>query len=420
MSDFLMPALGADMESGTLTEWLVQSGAEVRKGDVVAVVETHKGAIEVEIFEEGVITELVAREGDEVPVGGLLARLAKAGEAVEAAPVAEPAAAPEREAPAEAPAPAKPIEEIEEVKETAPPAPPKAPEPAPAVPPAARPMISPAARRRAAELGIDAEALPGTGIDGSVTLADVEAAGHVARPPPPKFAERKPERPRSGFDPAEMRQAIAAAMSRSKREIPHYYLTTTIDMAQSLDWLEVYNRDRPPEERLLAAVMSLKATALALKQVPQLNGLWEDGQFRPAERINIGWAIALRGGGLIAPAIRDVDQLTLAELMEALRDLVGRARGGGLRSSELTDPSFTVTSLGERGAESVIGVIYPPQVAILGLGRVSERPWVAAGKVVARPLMTASLSGDHRASDGHAGGLFLSALDRLLQEPDKL
>jgi pyruvate dehydrogenase E2 component (dihydrolipoamide acetyltransferase) len=414
MSDFLMPALGADMESGTLTEWLVEPGAEVKKGNVVAVVETHKGAIEVEIFEEGVISELVAREGDEVPVGGLLARLSRPGEKPEAREEPEPEKRPKVEKePEQRPPPEAAHPEPAERPKSEKPA-------APAPPSEARAKVSPAARRRAAELGVDPDALDGTGIDGSVTLADVEAAGHTAPPAARKHAKVKPGRAHPGFNPTEMRQAIAAAMSRSKREIPHYYLTTTIDMGRAQGWLEDYNRERPPEERLLPAVLPLKAAGLALLEVPQLNGFWKEGQFGQAERINIGWAIALRGGGLIAPAIRDVDKLSLTELMDALRDLVARARSGGLRSSELTDPSFTITSLGERGADSVIGVIYPPQVAILGLGRVSERPWVAEGEIVPRPQMLASLSGDHRASDGHTGGLFLSALDRLLQEPDAL
>jgi pyruvate dehydrogenase E2 component (dihydrolipoamide acetyltransferase) len=217
-----------------------------------------------------------------------------------------------------------------------------------------------------------------------------------------------------------MRLAIAAAMSRSKREIPHYYLASTIDMSRPLAWLESFNRQRKPEERLLPAALLLKAIALALREYPQLNGFWEDGRFRPADGVHIGWAISLRGGGLIAPAIHEVDKHSLQSLMGALRDLVGRARSGGIRGSEMMDPSFTVTSVGDRGAESVLGVIYPPQVAIMGFGRVIERPWIVDGQVTARSLIIASLAADHRASDGHLGGLFLSAVDRFLQEPEGL
>lgn len=403
MSEFLMPSLGADMQSGKLVEWVVKPGSRVRKGDVIAVVETHKGAFEVDIFEEGEISELCAAAGDVVPVGGLLARFTRPNEAPAAAATPQPVRAPLPPVTAKAPEPAVAVG--------------RAPAPqAPAPAAGQRAKVTPAARRRAAELGIDPELLEGTGIDGSVTLADVEAA-----PPPVKSAvSPPPAKPRRGFDPEQMREGIAAAMSLSKREIPHYYLSTTIDMGPALAWLEKFNGQLPPERRLLPAVLLLKATALALGEVPQLNGFWIDGHFRPSGGVHIGWAIALRGGGLIAPAIHDVDGMKLPQLMEALRDLVGRARAGGLRSSEMTDPSFTITSLGDRGVDAVTPVIDPPQVAIAGFGRIAERPWVVDGKLAVRPLLVASLGADHRASDGHIGGLFISAIERLLQEPDRL
>jgi pyruvate dehydrogenase E2 component (dihydrolipoamide acetyltransferase) len=389
MSDFLMPSLGADMEAGTLVEWRVKPGDRVRRGDIVAVVETQKGAIEVEIFEDGVVQELCVPVGREVPVGTLLARIDGEGAVAAAAP-------PKVEAPV-APPPA------------APPPPRAAPVPPP---PAAaeRVRVTPAARRRAAALGLDLASVAGSGVAGAVSLADVERAAAGA-PPPPR---------RAGFDPAAMRQAIAAAMSRSNRDIPHYFLSQTIDMARALAWLEAENARRPVPERLLPAALLLKAVARALSEVPELNGFWAEDGFRPGPGIHVGWAIALRGGGLVAPAVLDADRASLGELMRRLRDLVQRARTGGLKSSELASATITVTSLGERGAESVMGVIYPPQVALIGLGRIDLRPWVAEGAVVPRPLLTASLAGDHRASDGHRGGLLLAALDRLLQEPEKL
>jgi pyruvate dehydrogenase E2 component (dihydrolipoamide acetyltransferase) len=387
MADFLMPSLGADMETGKVVQWLVQPGSRVKRGDVVAVVETHKGAIDVEIFLDGVIDDLVP-VGQELKVGAVLAHVREAGEAA----------------------------------------------PSTVAVTAARAMVSPAARRRARELGIDPGLLRGTGSDGAVTLADVEKAGSAApsapavaaTPPaqapsaPAPAAPAAPQRPRTGFDAALMRQAIARAMARSKREIPHYYLTTTIDFAAASGWLESYNRDRAPEERLLPAALLLKATARALAEVPQLNGFYEKDAFRAGPGIHIGWAIALRGGGLVAPAIHDVDRKALPELMAALRDLVQRARAGGMRSSELTDPTVTVTSVGDRGAECVLGVIYPPQLAIIGFGRVVERPWVIQGQVQARRVVVASLAADHRASDGHVGGLLLAAIDRALQKPESL
>jgi pyruvate dehydrogenase E2 component (dihydrolipoamide acetyltransferase) len=217
-----------------------------------------------------------------------------------------------------------------------------------------------------------------------------------------------------------MRAAIAAAMARSKREIPHFYLGATIDMSRPLAWLGAENERRPVTERLLPIVLLLKAVGRALVDVPDLNGFWIDGRFQPGRGVHVGCAVSLRGGGLVAPALHDVDRKDVQTLMKELRDLVSRTRGGSLRSSELSDPTITVTNLGELGVESAFGVIYPPQVALVAFGKVVERPWVVAGKVEARPLLNASLSADHRAVDGHRGGLFLAAVDRLLQAPEAL
>jgi pyruvate dehydrogenase E2 component (dihydrolipoamide acetyltransferase) len=201
-----------------------------------------------------------------------------------------------------------------------------------------------------------------------------------------------------------MRQAIAAAMSRSKREIPHYYLTQTVEVSAMLRRLDTLNADRAPPDRILPAAMFLRAAALAMTRTPELNGFWEEGKFRAGDGIHAGWAVALRGGGLVAPAIRDADKRAIDELMGTMRDLVQRARSYGLRSSELSDPTMTITSLGDRGAESVLPIIYPPQVAMIG----------------PRPIVTFTLAGDHRASDGHRGGLLLAEIERLLQQPDAL
>ena len=382
MADFLMPSLGADMETGTVVEWRVQPGSRVKSGDIVAVVETHKGAIDVEIFLDGVIDDL-APLGQVLPVGEVLARVH---------PVGQAASTSRSESSRTLTVPA--AQAVAGV--------------------AVRAGVSPAARRRAQQLGIEPHTLHGSGVDGAVTLSDVEHAAALAKPAP------APEPAHGRFDATQMRQAIAAAMTRSKREIPHYYLTSTIDFGTASAWLEAYNRELSPEHRLLPAVLLLKATARALAEVRQLNGFFENGRWRAGPGIHIGWAIALRGGGLVAPAIHDADRKTLPELMLALRDLVQRARAGGLRSSELTDPTVTVTSLGERGAESVLGVIYPPQVAIIGFGRLVQRPWVVGGKVVARPLVALSLAADHRASDGHLGGQLLAAIEQALQAPERL
>jgi pyruvate dehydrogenase E2 component (dihydrolipoamide acetyltransferase) len=219
---------------------------------------------------------------------------------------------------------------------------------------------------------------------------------------------------------AAMRRAIARAMSRAKREIPHYYLADTIDMTKALAWLERENASRELPKRMLYSALLIKAVALAVREVPEMNGTYADDQWMPSEAVHVGVATSLRTGGLIAPAIHDVANKTVDEVMTALRDLVNRVRSGGLRSSELSDPTVTVTSLGERGCESVFPIIYPPQVAIAGFGTIVERPWAENGMVGARRVIHASVAGDHRVSDGHRGGLFLRAIGELLQKPEGL
>jgi pyruvate dehydrogenase E2 component (dihydrolipoamide acetyltransferase) len=283
---------------------------------------------------------------------------------------------------------------------------------APAVPAPARARITPLARKLAVQLGVDVTTLAGTGPGEAVTREDVERAAAAARPAAPA---------RAGVDLAAMRRTIGVAMARAKREIPHYYLAHTIDLQRAAGWLAEENTRRPVTERLLPGVLFVKAVALALREVPELNAVWREGRAEPAAAIHVGVAITLRGGGLVAPALRDADGRPLGELMAAFRDLVQRARTGGLRSSELSDPTITVTSLGDQGVETVFGIVYPPQTAIVGFGRIVRRPWVVDGGAIGpRTVVTATLSADHRVTDGHRGGLFLAAVDRLLQAPERL
>jgi len=395
MIDFKLPSLGADMDEGKLLEWKVEPGQPVKRGQVVAVVDTTKAAVEVECWQEGTMHEQLVPVGETVPVGTVLATLLAPGETAPAPGTRAPVAVIEKIAPASA-----------MTKATLPPrAPPTAPETPSAA--ATRKAVSPAARRRAQELGIDPDTLAGTGAQGAVSLEDVERA---AKAPAPAAPARRPD----------IRQAIAAAMSRSKREIPHYYLAETIPMRRALEWLAAANGKRPVTERILVGVLQLKAVALALAKAPELNGFWQDGAFVPGGGVHVGVAISLRQGGLIAPALHDVDRKDLATLMAELTMLVSRARAGSLRSSEMSDPTITVTNLGDQGTEAVHGVIYPPQVALVGFGRIATRPWVEDGELRAAPLVTASLAADHRASDGMRGARFMAALRERLQHPEEL
>lgn len=400
MGVFRMPSLGADMEAGTLVEWLKKPGDAVNSGDIIAVVETQKGAIEIEVFESGTVESQLLPVGATVPVGTGLAMIRTAD------------AAGSKEVPV---APAMP-----QIIKLAVPAQPAAAATAPAETPPVPPekKASPAARQFAAEHGIDLSLIHGTGPDAAILYVDVEnawlqqrAPGVPAKPAPP---------PKPAGEPAAMRTAIAAAMARSKREIPHYYLGHAIDVTGSIAWMTARNESRPPEERLLFSALLLKALALALAQFPEFNGHFRDGRFEAAPRVHAGLAIALRGGGLVAPAIHDTASLTLDQAMSALRDLTNRVRAGRFRGSELADPTITLTSLGERGVDWVQPVIYPPQVAIVGAGAPQLRPWVVGGRVVPCQVCQLSLAADHRVSDGHRGALLLRAIEERLQSPEAL
>lgn len=451
-----MPALGADMTEGTLLEWLIHPGDQVHKGDIVAVVDTAKAAIEVECFESGVVERLLVEPTETVPVGTPLAVINPVGAVTQRPAPAAPAE------PTAAPAPTPLVRrlarergvDLSTVHGTGPGGRitradvPAAPQPeaaspqtrravaspiaaAPVVPPSARTTsrvrATPMARRLAAEGGVDLAGVLGTGTDGAIRVADVRAkltgpeTAPAAQKAPTVEVSPTPDRHAETAGRSEaMRRAIGDLMARSKREIPHYYLSTTIDLGPAVAWLREQNRGLPVSERLVPAALLLKAAARAAREVPQLNGFFADGRFVPAPEVHLGVAVSLRGGGLVAPAIHHAADLSPAELMARLRDLVARARSGRLRGSETTDPTITVTSLGDQGVEAVFGVIYPPQVALVGLGKVVDRPCALDGLLGVRPVVTATLSADHRASDGATGARYLTALERLLRTPEEL
>lgn len=453
-----MPALGADMDAGTLLEWLVKPGDEVHKGDVIAVVDTDKAAIDVESFASGFVERLIVGPGERVPVGTVLAII---GDKAAAAGITAPAAG-------EGGQPGQPQADtcsplvrhlaeklgvdLETVRGTGHggtitrddvtrAAAPRHDRPVIAEPeagPSVRRRVTPVARRLAAELGVDVAAIAGSGTGGAVREADVRqaaeraaagggraeevprgqpsAAGATAGPVAPAAEAGAPALARAQA----MRQVTARLMARSKREIPHYYLSQTIDLTAAMSWLHDRNRELDVDDRLVPSALLLRATALAARRVPALNGYWTDGRFVAGEGVHLGVAIAVRGGGLVTPAIHDAADLPPVALMGRLRDLVARARTGRLRGSELTDATITVTNLGDQGAESVYGVIYPPQVALVGFGKVIERPVAVNGLVGARPVVIATLAADHRATDGYTGGRFLGVLADLLQRPEEL
>ena len=407
MIEFKMPALGADMDEGTLNEWLVKPGDKVTRGQIVAVVETTKAAVEIECWQEGTVHELLVPVGDTVQVGTAMATLLAPGETA-AAP--QPLVAPTVAAAEEGPAAAAVVSAPASATMAAPPAPHR------------RRWISPAARRLASSLGVDIESVTGSGPQDAVTITDVEHTAASAQKPEPKKPEpKKPEAKAVAAErAAQMRRSIAAAMSRSKHEIPHYYLADEVIMDPALTWLAERNAGRSITERVLPAVLQLKAVALAAKRFNEFNGFWQDDGFVAAPDVHVGVAISLRAGGLVAPAIHNVCTKKLDELMSDLTDLVARARAFSMRSSEMSDPTITVTNLGDQGVDSVFGVIYPPQVALVGFGKPAQRVSVIDKGIRVTTNVQATLAADHRASDGHRGALFLAAVNELLQQPDQL
>lgn len=463
MGDFRMPSLGADMEHGKMVEWLVKPGDFVHRGDVVAVVDTDKTVMDVESFEEGVVAELLVDVGATVPIGTPLARITQTpddGGEAGGRPRRQPKRGAETAgaagaAAAHAPPPVRHLAHQlgvdtagirgsgkhgavtrADVKRAAA----ARPEPVPAVKatlpdkaaqaasPAGRVRSSPRARRLAEQLDLDIGTVPGTGPDGAVTEGDIQRAVRGRGAPGPAAAPPAEQAPPAEEAPpseaqvrvASLRRAIGSLMTKSKKTIPHYYLSTTLDLRAAVEWMQLVNQQRPVAARLVPSAMLLKATALAAREVPEVNGFFTDGVFRPSSSVHLGVAVALRQGGLVAPAIHDADTLALDILMQQLRDLVSRARAGRLQRAEMADPTITVTNLGDLGVESVFGVIYPPQVAMVGLGTVVQQPWAHDGMLGVRPAVTATLSADHRVSDGLRGGRFLSRMNELLQKPEEL
>lgn len=410
MSAFLMPSLGADMEAGTLVEQLISPGDTVKHGDIIAAIETQKGVIEIESFQGGTLENWLVDLGTEVPVGTPLANIRAADEPASSGPLDE------QEAPQPLdllPAPDLPEDPVPQDPFPQPPSP-EFPEPEIQWPDEARNKMapvgqrrlraSPAARRLAAQAGFDLRSLGVQQTGTTITRADIAALVKIPA------ADPLPD----------MRRAIAAAMSRSKREIPHYYLSHRADLTNADAFVTKANANRAPEHRLLLGALFLKAIALAVPKVPEMNGYYENNAFHPSDTIHAGLAISMRGGGLVAPAVLDVATLKLDELMSTMRDLITRVRARRFRSRELTDATITLTSLGDRGVDQLYGVIYPPQVAIVGIGTPSLRPWVHEGQVVPRMIADITLAADHRVSDGRRGALFLKKIAENLLSPETL
>ena len=391
MFEFKMPKLGADMDEGILLEWKIAPRDFVKKRDIVAVVETSKGAIEIETFVDAEVESLAVKPGAIVPVGTVMAHFRVSGTQAIKSPV------------------------IDSVTQT----PPATADPLPAT---AGLPVSPRARRLAQQLQVDLANVQGTGPEGSIVAADVQAV--AARTPAAARTQYSATAVRTARKAVDLRTAIrntvAAAMSRSKREIPHYYLAQDIDVSTLLSFVESWNQAHSVADRILPALLYYKSIGIAAREFQPMNGLFANGEFQPAAAVNLGVAISLRSGGLMAPCLIDMAGKPAVELMRELKDLVLRTRKGGLRASELSMGTITVSNLGDHGVDFLAGVIYPPQVALVGIGSMRERAWVVEGALQVRRIVNFSLAADHRASDGHTGALFLRRIEELMESPEKL
>ncbi|WP_425153176.1 pyruvate dehydrogenase complex dihydrolipoamide acetyltransferase [Candidatus Palauibacter sp.] len=428
----VMAQLSPTMEEGKLIEWKVAEGDTVSQGDIVAEIETDKANMDVEALGGGVLRKIVVQAGATVPVGALIGVIAAPGESIDAL-LAEAAAARTAEAAPPEPAVAPP-EDATAVKE-----PVGATEARTADEPAGagagagtraaggRIKASPVARRMAAEGGIALASLTGSGPGGRIVKADVEAAlaSRTAAAPPrgptpvlPPLTPAPPPLPHLEDrveEPSQMRKAIARRLVQSIGPVPHFFLTTEVDMGRALELRADLNA-RFAEGRIGVNDLLLKATAEALNRHPAVNASWEENAIRYHGAVHVGIAVAV-DGGLITPVLRDAGRKGLRRISTEARDLITRARGRKLAPEEYQGGTFSVSNLGMFEIDQFTAIINPPEAAILAIGQTVEKPVVVAGEVVVRKRMRVTMSCDHRVIDGATGAAFLGTFKAMLENP---
>jgi pyruvate dehydrogenase E2 component (dihydrolipoamide acetyltransferase) len=377
VTEVIMPKLGQTMEEGKIERWLKKKGDIVEKGEILLEVTTDKATLEVEAYGSGMLRKIIVPEGQTVPVTTVIGYVAEEGEEL-------PAATKEIPVQKETESPAQAIVKTETrtqyiVKPEA----------------GAKIKASPLAKKIAAEKGIDLSKVEGTGPGGRITKEDVLTAAPSADKP----AELSP-----------MRKAIAEGMSKSKREIPHYYLINEIDMGE-------VSKKRENLSGISYTHIIIKAVAGALTEFPQLNASWQEGRIKTFDNIDIGTAVALEDG-IITPVLRNVDKKTIQEISSEFNQLAEKAKGKKLTMEEYSGATFTISNLGMFGIESFLPIINPPQACILGIGAIKEKCAAISGKVEIRPVMKMVLSADHRVVDGITTAQFMKKLTDILENPD--
>ena len=401
MSAITMPKMSDTMEEGKIVRWLKREGDQVTEGESIAEIETDKANVEMEAFEAGVIKDIIVKEGETVPVGQAIAELEPAG-----APAA--AKAPEPQAPAvTAPPPPKPVEvpAPQEIK------------PQEAAPEEERIKASPLARKIAEEKHIDLSKVQGTGPNGRIVEADVEALLGERKPPAPPTPSPPPkmEVPAEEVGLSKMRKTIGERMAKSKQTIPHFYVTSEIEMDWASRIRDELNQDES-QTKVSFTDLSVKAAALALTKFPNVNASYSDGKLEVHKQINVAIAVALEEG-LVAPVIHDADKKPLRQIAAETKELAQHARDNQLRAHEVIGATFTISNLGMFDVESFISIINPPECASMAVGSIREIPVIIEGSVAASKRMKVTVSADHRVLDGAVAAKFLQEFKRRIESP---
>jgi pyruvate dehydrogenase E2 component (dihydrolipoamide acetyltransferase) len=434
-----MPKLGFDMAEGKLSEWLKKPGEAMNQGETILLVETDKATVEVPAFRSGVLLDILVPAGESVPIGTPVAVVGEQGEkydpkalgvegkaAVSATESTEKAAATPREAPAQQEK-SSPGSGAATSAPAAPPAPQTTSEPS--VAEDGRLVASPVAMRMAGELGIDLRQIKGSGPMGRIIKRDIETYIQE-RDKAPKVAPPRPPMPTPSYEPTSaeytvepfsgLRQTIGKRMTESKQAVPHFYVTMDIDMSAAMALRSQLNALLPETDKISVNDLVQKACAVALRQFPKINASWSPEGTRIQNQVNIGHAVA-RENGLVTAIVRDVDKKSLAQLARETRDLVARTREGKMKPDEMVGGTFTISNLGMFEVDDFIAIINPPQAAILAVGAVQKVPVVnAESQIVVGQRMKATLSADHRVTDGAEAARFMQAVKKALEEPMRL
>ena len=394
----VMPQMGYDMREGTVIRWLKSEGDAVARGEVIAEIETDKATVEFEAYTAGVLRKIVAEQGIPIPVGQLIAVITDPDE-----PLAEDLLSqPEQDATA------APVEV------------PASPSPAPS-PTTGEVRASPIARRLAREQGIDLALVGGTGPGGRITEKDIRDYTPPEAAPAPTPSEAPPAAAPAGerVELTRMRQAIARVTVKSKHEVPHFYIVADVDMTKAMTLRRDYNGALPAENRVSVNDFIIKACAIALQRHSKFNAFFRGDHLQMNSSVNIGIAIALEAGLIVAGVI-GCQNKSLVEIATASKDLIARANRGTLRKEEYSDTTFSVSNLGTFDVDSFSAIIFPPHAAVLAVGTVKEQPVVRDGALAVAQMMKATLSTDHRVADGAEAAQFLVEIQKLLESPVNL